>query len=291
MLQQINKVLEEYQQDGYVLTLRQLYYQLVTKNLIRNLDKEYKKLGHLLKEGRMAGLVDWEAIEDRLRVPYLQYHVDDVEAALQDTIDQYKLDRMKGQSVYIEVWVEKDALSSVLKRVTDHYGVKLMVNRGYSSASAMHDAYMRFQRAMDNEQQVRVLYLGDHDPSGLDMIRDIRARILEFMGLEGLEYTDEKEDFHVVPIALTKEQIEEHNPPTNPAKITDSRAGWYIAEHGGVSWEVDALPPKVLHELLKQQIEERIDVEKFRKCLDQEEKDKERLQDIKEDDVWNRKKT
>ncbi len=160
MLERINTILEEYRNDGYVLTLRQLYYQLVSKDIIPNNDREYAKLSNILKKGRMAGIVDWSAIEDRVRVPKLPYWVRDVQHAIQDTIEQYRVNRMQGQQRNIEIWVEKDALSNVLFRVTSKYHIRLMVNRGYSSISAMYDAHRRL-RSSDV-----ILYFGDHDPSG-----------------------------------------------------------------------------------------------------------------------------
>jgi hypothetical protein len=157
VLETINNILEEYKNDGYVLTLRQLYYQLVSKDIIPNNDKEYAKLSNILKKGRMAGIVDWASIEDRVRVPKIPYYVKDVKDAIKDTIEQYRIDRMRGQNNKIEIWVEKDALSNVLYRVSSKYHIRLMVNRGYSSVSAMYDAYNRL-----NSGDV-ILYFGDQE--------------------------------------------------------------------------------------------------------------------------------
>ena len=270
-LEVINKIIEEYAEEGYTLTLRQLYYQLVSRDMIPNQDKEYDKLSRLLVKGRMAGIVDWDAIEDRLRVPYIPYSVEGIEDAIQDTIDQYRLDRMDDQDVYIELWVEKDALSGVLKRITKHYHIRLMVNRGYSSCSAMHDAYNRLRVQTRSGKKTHILYLGDHDPSGLDMIRDVKDRLNEF----GV-YPKVKQ------IGLTMGQIKKYNPPTNPAKITDPRAKWYLAEYGDKSWEVDALNPKILHELVKKNVEKLIDIDLFNEKIKQEDKDKEKLESFGE---------
>lgn len=274
-LEAVNSIVEDYQSQGYKLTLRQLYYQLVSKNIIPNKDTEYKKLSRVLTEGRMAGYVDWDAIEDRLRRPQNVYTVADIPDALKDTYRQYRLDRQLGQKTMLEVWVEKDAISNVLKPVTQKYGVNLLVNRGYGSATAMKDAYDRFSwrlRSHSKEygiDEVIILYLGDHDPSGLDMIRDIQERISLMLEIDGLELS-----FNVVPIALTKEQIRKYNPPPNPAKITDSRSDAYIAEHGRVSWEVDALPPNVLNKLLDDSITQYLDVKKYNKIVKKEAKQK-----------------
>lgn len=266
----INGIIQEFKRQGYKLTLRQLYYQLVSRDIIANKLPEYAKLSSLLVKGRMAGIVDWDAIEDRLRVPFLPYWVEGIDDAIEDTIKQYRLNRQEGQDSYIEVWVEKDALSGVLKRITSKYHVNLMVNRGYSSCTAMHDAYKRFY--VNSDKKGYILYLGDHDPSGLDMIRDISDR------MRGFGVT-----VKVIPIALTMQQIEEFNPPPNPAKITDPRANDYIAEHGNTSWEVDALDPDTLHKILRENIEKLIDMDKFNAVVKQEEEDKQRLEEIKDD--------
>lgn len=267
----VNKIINEYKRQGYKLTLRQLYYQLVARDIIPNKIQEYAKLSILLVKGRMAGIVDWEAIEDRLRIPYIPYWVNDLEGAIDDTISQYRLDRQKGQKTYIEIWIEKDALSGVLRRITSYYHVNLMVNRGYSSCSAMHDGYKRFVNQQNLGKKIVILYLGDHDPSGLDMIRDIENRMREF-----------RINVKVIPIALTMKQIEKFNPPPNPAKITDPRSKEYIAEHGNTSWEVDALNPETLHSILRKNIEKLIDIKKFLAIITQEKKDKKRLEKIKE---------
>jgi len=267
----INKIIEEYSKQGYKLTLRQLYYQLVSRDIIPNSLKEYAKLSKVLVQGRMGGIVDWNAIEDRIRVPYLPYWVLDTADAINDVIQQYRLDRMGDQDVYVEVWVEKDALSGVLKRVTQFYHVNLMVNRGYSSCTAMHDASERIKKKQDRKK-CYILYLGDHDPSGVDMVRDIQDRLLEF----GAEV-------EVRRIALTQEQIKKYNPPPNPAKISDPRAKEYIAKFGNTSWEVDALNPEVLHKLIETNIECLIDYERFEAIIAKEGVDKQKLKRFKEE--------
>lgn len=277
----INKIIEEYQKDNYILTLRQLYYQLVSRDIIPNKQNEYTKLSTLLKEGRMAGIVDWDAIEDRLRTPYTPASFKDPEEILNAAISQYQLPRMQGQDVYLEVWVEKDALSGVLKRVTKKYHVPILVNRGYSSASAMHDSFQRFVDAYLNNQKIVILYLGDYDPSGIDMIRDIRTRVTEFINgyLEHMQFYTSF-DFEVKPIALTREQINAYNPPPNPAKTTDPRAKVFIEKNGYTSWEVDALKPEVLNDLLESSIMQYIDINLYQVIVAKEVSDKSRLKKL-----------
>ena len=279
----VNQIISEYQADGYVLTLRQLYYQLVSRDVIPNVDSEYSKLSTLLKEGRMGGIVDWKAIEDRLRVPDKPGSWDNPAAIIDSCIYSYAKDRQKGQPTYIEVWVEKDALSGVLKRVTEKYHVNIMVNRGYSSASAMYDAFNRLvSKAAYMERPAKILYLGDFDPSGLDMIRDICDRIKEFQVGFNDGYLVEEMLFSVVPIALTMNQIEQYSPPPNPAKVTDPRSTGFIERYGNTSWEVDALPPEVLNSLLTDAIKSEMDLDIYNKVLEQEVLDKDILINIKD---------
>jgi len=264
-----NTILESYDAEGYRLTLRQLYYQLVARNIIPNIVSEYAKLSNVMVAARMCGHTDWNFLEDRLRIPYLEYAVNGVEEALEDTINQYKRDRQEGQDSLIEIWTEKDAVSNILKRVSKWYHVRLLVNRGYSSCSAMYRAAERFK--LEAKPTV-VLYVGDHDPSGLDMIRDIEDRLFEF----------ETEKLEVVHVALTMEQIEEFHPPPNPAKVTDPRATGYIARHGESSWELDALSPSDLERIVREAVEEYLDKEQFDAILEEERDDIVQLEDVVE---------
>ncbi len=271
----INKIITEYQADGYILTLRQLYYQLVSRDIVPNKKEEYKKLSTLLKEGRMGGVVDWDAIEDRLRKPDKPSSFDSPKDLMKAAISQYQKPRQDGQPYYMEVWVEKDALSGVLSRVTRKYHIPIMVNRGYSSVSAMYDAFMRIVNYAAYQQiPARIIYLGDFDPSGLDMIRDISDRIIEFK--DGYNDGDlvREMDFDVDAVALTMDQIIRYDPPPNPAKIEDPRAKDFIRRHGGQSWEVDALKPEVLNQILEDAIACYLDLDQYNTVVASEAKDK-----------------
>lgn len=267
LLGKIISVVEDYGQQGYRLTLRQLYYQLVATAILENVQKNYAKLSDILGEARMSGLVDWEIIEDRTRVPKFPNEFANIADGIGTLIGAYRLDRWLGQENYVEVWVEKDALSGVLNPITNHYHVRLLVNRGYSSISAMHDAALRFLDAEERGKVCHILYFGDHDPSGEDMVRDIADRLLEF----GCTISTDK-------IALTMSQVRQYNPPPNPAKLADPRSAGYIAEHGDESWELDALPPKVLNALVTKSIKDLLDEDEFNKMVRKEDVDKRKLQ-------------
>lgn len=259
LLATITEVVDSYLEQGYRMTLRQLYYQLVAAGILDNNQKQYSKLSGLLTNARLCGLVDWDIIEDRIRVPQRPAQWDSPREILDSCAAQYRLNRHEGQDNYVEVWCEKDALSGVLLPVTEEYHVHLMVNRGYSSITAMHDAALRFTNTGHMDGEMHIIYLGDFDPSGLDMVRDIQSR-LEMFGVY----------VNVHHIALTRKQIDKYRPPPNPAKIQDSRAAAYITQHGHESWELDALRPGVLQDLLRVHLKRLLDMPKYNKMVKRE---------------------
>lgn len=280
VISDIQNVVQQYGNEGYILTLRQLHYQLVKANLIVNHIRAYKKLGEILDDCKYSGIIDWDAFEDRTRVPYIPYSVDGVDDALQDTIDQYRLNRQHGQKEHIELWTEKDALSGILKRTTEKYHIQLVVNKGYTSSSALYEAYHRVINNLRDSKTFTILYFGDHDPSGLDMIRDIRGRLTMMitkgkykLPLKGLE-----DWFQVVPIGLNMQQIKKYKLPPNPTKLTDTRSDKYVKLHGPDCWEVDALDPPTLTAIVEKNITERIDILKYEKMIAKENKGIKELQ-------------
>jgi hypothetical protein len=270
-IEQCNEIIDDYLAQGLRLTLRQLYYQLVSRNIIPNVEKSYKNLSTLVSDARLAGLMDWAAIEDRGRTADTPSEFTDLADLARAASNAYRLPRWKDQQFYVELWVEKQALAGVLEPIASEHHVTLMVNKGYSSQSAMYESANRFNRVGAYRRKI-CLYLGDHDPSGEDMVRDIRDRLSMFRGTKLL----------VTKVALTMSQIEEYDPPPNPAKITDPRAAKYIEQHGDESWEVDALPPNVLTQLITEGIEKYLDRDAYDAVVAQEEDDKERLRDAVE---------
>lgn len=235
-----NDIIDEYEADGYTLTLRQLYYQFVARGLIANKQTEYKRLGGIINEARLAGLVSWEAIEDRTRNLTTWVSYDDPADALERTANRYAEELWNDQPTYCEVWVEKEALAGVVERICSKHRVPFFACRGYVSQSELWRAGKRLED-IAWRRPVHIFHLGDHDPSGIDMTRDNRDRLNMF---------SDEADISVNRLALNMDQIEEYNPPPNPAKLTDSRIGGYISEYGYQSWELDALEPSVLDRLI-----------------------------------------
>lgn len=274
LLDYCEQIIDQYLSQGLRLSLRQLYYQLVSRNIIPNTERSYKNLGNLVSQGRLAGMLDWDAIEDRMRVPRMITEWDSPAQIMDSVISGYCLPRWDSQESYIELWCEKDALAGVITPITEEYHVLLMVNRGYSSQSAMKEAAGRFQSANRNGKMISLLYIGDQDPSGEDMVRDVRDRL----GL--LTYHDFS--FDVVKIAITQQQIAQYNPAPNPAKMSDSRAAKYIEEFGQFSYEADALPPDVLDQIVRDEIREYIDFDAWDETIAREDDDNLLLEDARD---------
>ena len=240
-----NEIIASYQAQGFDLTLRQLYYQFVARDLIPNQQKEYKRLGDIVNDGRLAGLIDWNAIVDRTRNLRGLPHWSDPGEIVRSAAQGFNVDKWAGQPYRVEVWIEKDALVGVIEGVCTDHDVPYFSCRGYTSQSEMWGAAQRLlRRSRTSSQPTVILHFGDHDPSGIDMTRDIRGR-LELFSDGNLE---------VRRLALNMNQVDEYQPPPNPAKVTDSRYVAYLAEYGEESWELDALEPQVLADLIAGEI-------------------------------------
>lgn len=282
LVETCNRIIAEYTRAGYVLTLRQLYYQLVSRDVILNKQSEYKRVGSIVNDGRLAGLIDWDALEDRTRNVRSISHWDSPEAIIDAVARQYAIDKWEDQEVRPEVWIEKDALVGVIERICNELDVSYFSCRGYTSQSEMWGAAMRFIKNAKHGQQTHVIHLGDHDPSGIDMSRDIEDRIRMFMARHGYG----EKWFSFTRIALNRDQIDLYDPPPNPAKSTDSRFQGYADEHGDESWELDALEPRVLSDLVRTKVGELRDEGLYEERVQQEENEKGLLADTS--DQWER---
>lgn len=259
-IDQANAIIAEYQAAGFELTLRQLYYQFVARDLIPNTMKSYKALGNVINDARLAGLIDWEAIEDRTRNVRKRAHWSDPAGVIESAGHSYGIDLWEGQDCRVEVWIEKDALVGVIERVCTELDVPYFSCRGYTSQSEL---WRGAQRQIAYGVPTFVVHLGDHDPSGKDMTRDIQDRLRLF----GAEATIER-------IALNMDQVRKWKLPPNPAKITDSRFAAYEAEYGAESWELDALDPKNIEKMIRAAVTEHLDQDLFDERRDQQENDR-----------------
>lgn len=258
LIDKINGVIDEYSAQNYTLTLRQCYYQLVARGIIENNQKVYKTTGNLINDARLAGLIDWEAIEDRTRNLKSLSHWSNPQSVIYSAANCYMRDTWLRQDYHVEVWVEKEALANVVGRVAEELDVSYFCCRGYVSQSEMWSTAQRFIQYEKMGKSCVIIHLGDHDPSGIDMSRDIKER-LKLFGVRELIFRR---------VALNFDQISLYNPPPNPAKTTDSRYTSYIDKYGDESWELDALEPKVLHDLITKNVTEFMDEKEVQRVKD-----------------------
>lgn len=260
LVQQAVQILNVYVEQGYRLTLRQLYYQFVARGLLENKVQNYKRLGDVLNNARLAGLVDWDYIEDRSRETQFVSHWDSPADVIDSAARAFRRDKWLDQPWYVEVQVEKQALEGILIPVCQRLDIGFAANRGYSSSSTLYETGHRLRNKARRGKQILVLYLGDHDPSGIDMTRDIEERLEMFA----------RGRVHVKRLALNMNQVEQYNPPENPAKTTDSRYEQYIRRFGESSWELDALEPRLLARLVTEAVEEVRDEDLWNEAVKEE---------------------
>lgn len=289
-------ILEEYHNAGYVMTLRMLYYQLVSRDWLpgewadpatgsTNNLASYKKFGTIISRARTAGFIDWDFMVDNGRKAVEWQTYGSPQECVEVAMEHYNLDRWLDQPYHVEVAAEKDAVTGIIKPVCNRFQVPFSANRGYTSSSAAFEMANRMRIAARNGKTPVLIYLGDHDPSGIDMSRDLLDRIQMFltqgvMVSNGLPRpnTDELYNFEVYRIALNYDQVEKYDPPPNPAKVTDSRAGSYISKFGESCWELDALEPSIMDRLTADAIRKYMDKEKYAAVVEQEKKDRDTIE-------------
>ena len=273
LINHANAIIADMDAQGYTLTLRQLYYRLVESKILTNKQQNYDKLGYVVDEARKAGLIDWNAIEDRTRFLRSIRNYSDPSHFLTRMIQHYAEDLWRDQDNYCEVWIEKDALIGVVERPCNEYRVPHFACRGYPSSSELYIAGKRLKQKLQKHDRVIIFYLGDHDPSGLDMDRSNDDLLNMFGRTTGIE---------VKRLGLTFDQVQQYNLVPDPAKQTDSRFAAYAELYGDESYELDALRPQIIDQLIRDAILSVLDQEDFDNKLLQEEENNKHIQTIAE---------
>jgi hypothetical protein len=264
-------IVREYMRQGFVLTVRQLYYQFVARDLIENTPAQYSRLVDAFRIGREAGQIDWEGIEDRSRSVVRPSTWGSPSDILSAAAQSYREDLWEGQTFRPEVWIEKDALMGVVSRACEELRVPVFATRGNASTSELYDAGRRFAAYAEAGLKPVVLHLADHDPNGIDMTRDA-ARRLELYARREVE---------VKRIALTMAQVRRHRPPPNFAKQSDSNLPAYVRQFGtSQCWELDALSPAVLDGLVRAELTKLIDPRPWKRAQARESRGRAELKRI-----------
>ena len=253
--------------DQNPMTVRQVYYQLVSRQVIENTRGAYQAVSNALVQARKEGLIVWDWIEDRTRRPRHVSMWNDLADFLTTVRQSYRRAVWQTQNVYLEAWLEKDALSGLFERVLDPYGVSLNVGRGYDGWTSIRDAAQRIRRAA---KPTTILYFGDFDPSGEDMARSLTERLAWFDCWPAF-----------IKCALTLKDVERYRLPPAFNKKSDSREKNFTARYGDqASVELDALPWKILKKRIITEIEKHMDMEALAETKRQESWDNTRLEKI-----------
>lgn len=246
------------------ITVRQLHYRLVAIGMIND-KNHYKRVVNAMTQARWKGIVDMEAFIDRERSMFgetksdeknLENEIERAKTQVRLWITSYSLNKWSNQDNYIEVWIEKKALQGVFERPCMSKDVGLAPCKGYPSITFLHEAAERFQKAIDKDKNVIILYFGDYDPSGEDIPRSIQEN-LERMGV----------NITVERIALNSDQIRKMGLPGVPPKKTDSRT---INWNGGSVVELDAVEPKTLSQMCHDAIDEYFDENLYKELNERE---------------------
>jgi hypothetical protein len=279
----VNSLIESYVAQGLRMSVRQVYYQMVARGAIENTLQSYKRLADLLNNARLGGITDWDAIEDRNREITGRPSWASGQSVLDSAAASFHMDLWDNQDHRVFIVIEKAALLGVMESVCYDFDIPLLAARGFPSVSIVREmALGHVAPAIDTGQRVLLLHLGDHDPSGIDMTRDLEDRFNLFLDAEGYDL----EMFRLERIALNMEQIEELDPPPNPAKVTDSRYAAYKKLYGEESWELDALDPTYLRDLITGFVEPLIDQDKLAETKARIDETKSRLRKVAED--WDK---
>jgi len=245
------------------MTVRQAYYQLVSGQVIENNRSQYQAVSKLLVEARKDGTVPWEWIEDRIRKPR-EVSMWNNMSEFADTVQRcYRGNVWTTQKNYVECWLEKDALSGIFEDIVRPYGITLNIGRGFDGWSSLYEASERYK---DIEKPTTVLYYGDFDPSGEDMVRSMKERLAEL---------DARPT--IIKCALTSEDVEKYKLPTDIPKASDTRSKGFIDKYGKGCVELDALPVDVLKERITTNIESIMDLSELGKVLAEDKKQREYL--------------
>lgn len=239
------QITDDYLRRGFTLSLRQLYYQFVARNELANLQSNYEMLGDVVTKARLAGRIDWDAIVDRNRQTVNHRYWESPAQAVEDASRDFRIDKWLDQPNYIEVVIEKAALEGVIQSPCLELEVPFTSSRGYSSSTLLYDMAHRIrERSLRGNKSCHIINLGDLDPSGVDITRDLQDR-LSLMS---------QVPVYVHRVALDRKQVDQYHCPPNPAKLSDSRFEAYKAVHGSQSWELDSLSPEVLSDIVRKSV-------------------------------------
>lgn len=224
------------------LTVRRLYYALEVRGVVPKTENGYRKVQYALVRMRKSGALPYNWIADNTRWQKKPVTYNDLRSALDLWHQAYRRDLWRNQKDYVEIWIEKDALAGVVYEITANYDVPLMVTRGFSSLTFIHDAADYLETI---DKQIYIYHFGDLDPSGVSASQQVEKGLKERCN-----------NVHFEMAAVTAAQVEKYQLATRPNKKKDSRAKRWKYPY---SCELDALPTPILRQMVEDCISRHID--------------------------------
>jgi hypothetical protein len=241
------------------MTVRQVFYQATVRGLVEKAESGYAKVQVDLTVMRRAGELPYGWLADNTRWQRRPRTFASVEDALRDTAAFYRKSLWTNADSYVEIWLEKDALSGVIYPVTSMYDVPLMVARGYASLSFLYSA-AEYINTLD--VPTYIYHLGDFDPSGVNAGEKIEETLNELAPDATIIFER---------LAVTRRQIQNWNLPTRPTKKSDTRSKGF----GAISVELDAIDPNQLRTIVQDAIERHLPADQFEVLKAAEESERE----------------
>jgi hypothetical protein len=254
-------IIRIFSDTGPPMTVRQMFYALVSSGVVDKTEKDYKRVCYHLLRLRRIGVVPYTFIADNTRWMRKPTTYNGIREVLEITKRAYRRVLWADQDAYVEVWVEKDALAGVLYGITSKWDVPLMVTRGFPSDSFLYEAAETL-KGQASRKSAYVYYFGDHDPSGSDIAKSTERKLKEFGAT-----------FKFEVVAVLPWQIAEYNLPMRPTKKSSHSKSWK-----GGSVELDAIPVKVLREMCEWCISMHIDEEVLDRTMTIEKAERETME-------------
>lgn len=256
----------------YPMTVRQLFYQIVSRAVLQNNDRCYKKVSRVMNKARQDGRCRWEYIVDRSRPEYAPNVFKDAQGYAEVVRRSYRKDYWELQPNHVEVWTEKDAIIGCIEGLTNELGITVRVGRGFNSATKRHQIEVLFRQIERNGKNIFVLYLGDHDPSGVAIEKDLCEKI--------------HANFSIKRIAIHKADIRLFDLPPLRVKLSDSRSVEFVRNHGPDCVELDALPANELRSRIQNAVYSLMDMTKWERAIEIEKAEMASI--ISSMELWNK---
>ncbi|MCK7627981.1 hypothetical protein MUU72_33670 [Streptomyces sp. RS10V-4] len=245
LLVAVDRVLERYSAQ-LPLTIRQVWYSLISDGVLLKEERTYKRLVEVLGMARRSGRIPWEALRDDTEITAVPVAYDspaDFHQTLLQAAHGFRLDRQAGQEVRLEVWSETAGMVNQLVTVADLYGVPVYSGSGFNGLPAKRGAALR--AGTDPHRAVRIFVISDWDQSGVHLFSALAEDVAAFAAVDapGADVAFER-------LAVTEQQIADHHLPTAPPKVTDRRSF-----PGRSTTQAEALPPDILADVLRSAIE------------------------------------